>query len=298
MAALKLPTIGTGLEVERALAPMERRRLLDTADLLLTVGGRSKDRKRYKTGERPQRKGYRPYRNRAIVYTLIETGMRRAAITQVNLDQVDLRRKMLTVVEKGGYTHPYQISREGTQAIQDYLTQERDQDAARWQSPALFLAAATVPQGTGRLMVEVINTVWNAVCRVAQVQGRTPVVSVARSGCAKGAHGMPGLGTFRKRIEADQAFNRLKIPRVAGDQGLPELQCGGGNQRIGKADAVLLAERNGALHNRFGQRHLGKIAQQVGRLLQLGSGLRVAQHLDPGNHGDSRARSDPGGDLG
>ena len=29
-------------------------------------------------------------------------------------------------------------------------------------------------QGTGRPTVRVINTVWNAVCRVAQVQGRTP----------------------------------------------------------------------------------------------------------------------------
>jgi hypothetical protein len=46
MAALKLPTIGTGREVERALTPAERRCLLDAADLLLTMGGRSKDRKR------------------------------------------------------------------------------------------------------------------------------------------------------------------------------------------------------------------------------------------------------------
>jgi hypothetical protein len=57
---------------------------------------------------------------------------------------------------------PYQISREGAQAIQDYLTQERPLDAARWPSPALFLTAATVPQGNGRLMVGVVNTVWNA----------------------------------------------------------------------------------------------------------------------------------------
>jgi hypothetical protein len=32
MAALKLPTIGTGLEVERAVPPAERRRLVDAAD--------------------------------------------------------------------------------------------------------------------------------------------------------------------------------------------------------------------------------------------------------------------------
>jgi hypothetical protein len=45
-SARKLPTIGTGREVERALTPAERWRLLDAADLLLTMGERSKDRKR------------------------------------------------------------------------------------------------------------------------------------------------------------------------------------------------------------------------------------------------------------
>src|SRR5213076_329696 len=90
MATLTLPAVGTGLEVDRALTPAERRRLLDAADLLLTIGGRSKDRKRYKTGERPRRRtGYRPYRNRAIVYALIETGMRRAAVTRLDLAQGD-----------------------------------------------------------------------------------------------------------------------------------------------------------------------------------------------------------------
>jgi len=174
MAAIKLPALGTGLEVDRALTAAERRRLLDAADLLLAIGGRSKDRKRYKTGERPRRMGYRPYRNRAIIYTLMETGMRRAAVTHLDLTQTDLAGRRLTVVEKGGATHTYQISREGVQAIKDYLGYERAQDTARWPSPALFLAAATVPQGTGRLTVGVVNTIWNAVCRVAQVQGRTP----------------------------------------------------------------------------------------------------------------------------
>lgn len=144
MAAIKLPALGTGLEVDRVLTAAERRRLLDAADLLLTIGGRSQDRKRY-----------RPYRNRAIVYTLIETGMRRAAVTHFDLAQANLAGRRLTVVEKGGHTHTYQISREGLQAIQDYVIHERMQDAAQWPSPALFLVAATVPQGTGRLTVGV-----------------------------------------------------------------------------------------------------------------------------------------------
>ena len=213
MAALKLPTIGTGLEVERALTAAERRRLLDAADLLLTVGGRSKDRKRYKTGERPRRKGYRPYRNRAIVYTLLETGMRRAAITQLNVDQVALGRKTLTVVEKGGYTHTYQISREGAQAIQDYLTHDRATDAARWLSPALFLTAATAPKGTGRLMVGVVNTIWNAVCRVAQVQGRTP--HSARH--AMGKHIMDktkNIAAIQRQLGHRQAAYAMQYARV------------------------------------------------------------------------------------
>jgi site-specific recombinase XerD len=95
-------------------------------------------------------------------------------VTHLDLAQVDLAGRRLMVVEKGGAIHTYQISREGAQAIQDYIRHERDQDTARWPSPALFLAAATVPQGTGRLTVGVVNTVWNTVCRVAQVQGRTP----------------------------------------------------------------------------------------------------------------------------
>src|SRR5690242_18240198 len=74
-------------------------------------------------------------------YTLIETGMRRAAVTHLDLPQTDLAGRRLTVVEKGGATHTYQMSQEGIRAIQDYLVHERAQDAARWPSPALFLAA-------------------------------------------------------------------------------------------------------------------------------------------------------------
>jgi site-specific recombinase XerD len=95
-------------------------------------------------------------------------------VTRLDRAQVDLAGRRLMAVEKGGATHTYQISREGAQAIADYLVHERMQDAARWLAPALFLAAATVSHGTGRLTVRVINTIWNAVCRVAQVQGRTP----------------------------------------------------------------------------------------------------------------------------
>ncbi|MBI4739279.1 site-specific integrase [Candidatus Woesearchaeota archaeon] len=174
MDRLKLPAVGVGLDVEKALTPAERRRVLDAADMLTATGGKSKDRKRFKGKERPTRKGYRPYRNRAIVYTLIETGMRRAAIIRLNVTDIDFQRRTIAVEEKGGYVHTYQISREGAHAIRDYIETERDQDAARWQSGAVFLPAATVPKSTGRLDVWTVNQVWNAVCQTANVKGKTP----------------------------------------------------------------------------------------------------------------------------
>jgi integrase len=174
MAKLKLMPIGTGLEVERAITPSERRRILDAADSLPLVGGKSRDRYRFRGQDRPKRKGYRPYRNRAIVYTLIETGMRRAAVRNLNLEDVNFKKRNVSAEEKGGRTHTYKISREGLKAIEDYLEKERKQDHKQWKSPALFLSPATNPHGDGRFNPRVINTAWNEVCQLAQVEGHTP----------------------------------------------------------------------------------------------------------------------------
>jgi len=217
MAKIKLPAVGSSLQIERALTPAERRRLLDAADQLPLIGGRSKDRKRYRTGERPMRKGYRPYRNRAIMYTLIETGMRRAAITKLNVDHLDSRRRTLCVEEKGGYSHTYAISREGWQAIEDYLAHERDKDAERWGSLALFLPASTTAHSTGRLAVLAINDIWKAVCRQAQVEGKTP--HSARH--AMGQHIMSKTGNIaavQRQLGHRHAAYSMQYARVSEQQ--------------------------------------------------------------------------------
>lgn len=217
MAKIKLPAIGSSLQIERALTLAERRRLLDAADQLLVTGGRSKDRKRYRTAQRPMRKGYRPYRNRAIIYTLIETGMRRAAITKLNINHLDSHRRALSVEEKGGYSHTYAISREGCQAIEDYLEHERDKDAARWQSLALFLPASTVAHSTGRLAVLAINDIWKAICLSAQVQGKTP--HSARH--AMGQHIMAKTGNIaavQRQLGHRYAAYSMQYARVSDQQ--------------------------------------------------------------------------------
>lgn len=174
MAKITLQPVGTGLDIERALTPSERRKILDAADRLLEVGGRSKDRNRYRTAKRPIHKSYRPYRNRAIVYTLIETGMRRAAITNLNLADVDWRKRSLNVEEKGEVTHSYGISKEGIDAIRDYVEHERPQDAEHWKSPSLFLTPAMNPRAGAHLSTRSINVIWFVICQAAGVQGKTP----------------------------------------------------------------------------------------------------------------------------
>jgi integrase len=139
MAKMKLMPIGNGLEIERAISPAERRRILDAADTLPIVGGRSKDRHRFRDKERSMREGCRPFCNRAIVYTLIETGMRRAVVRNIDLADVDFERRLINVKEKGGMTHGYKISREGISAIEDYVAKERTVDFKKWKSPVLFL---------------------------------------------------------------------------------------------------------------------------------------------------------------
>lgn len=175
MEKMKLLPVGVGLEVERALTAGERRKMLDAADLLLRIGGESKDRSRHRReGERRKRKGYRAYRNRAVIYTLIETGMRRAAIRSLNLADVDFKRKSLSVVEKGGHTHRYQISGEGLAAIRDYIDKERGIDDEVIQSPALFLPASNNGNAKERLSVVTVDDIWKECAKVAGVEGKTP----------------------------------------------------------------------------------------------------------------------------
>lgn len=217
MDKIKLQPLGTGLEVERALTASERRKVLDAADLLPQMGGRSKDRNRYRGVERPRHKGYRALRNRAIIYTLVETGMRRAAVTKLDVSDVDFRKKTLTVEEKGGVTQSYQISNEGLQAIRDYLDQERLVDDEKWKSPALFLTPSTNPHGDGRLSVQIVNDVWNEVAALAGVEGKTP--HSARH--AMGKHIMEKTGNVaavQRQLGHRNAVYSMQYSRITADE--------------------------------------------------------------------------------
>jgi integrase len=217
MEKIRLQPLGTGLEVERALTASERRKILDAADLLVEIGGRSRDRSRFRGTERPKRKGYRAYRNRAIIYTLIETGMRRAAAANLDLDSLNFKKRTVTAEEKGAVEHSYQISNEGLQAIRDYIEQERPQDDEKWQSPALFLSPFTNPHGNGRLTAQVINDVWNEVLEIAGVENKTP--HSARH--AMGKHIMEKTGNVaavQRQLGHKNAVYSIQYSRITADE--------------------------------------------------------------------------------
>jgi integrase len=175
MLEIKLMPVGTSLDVDRALSSAERRRLLDAPDLLPSVAGRSKDRRRNKhvdPVDRSIRKNARPWRNRAIVYTLIEAGMRRAAVVNLNLERIDWGERLVAVTEKGGMTHSYPISNQGPAAIKDYIAHERHSDNTDRLS-ALFLPAMTTHNSNGRLIPLVVNQEWEEVCVIANISHKT-----------------------------------------------------------------------------------------------------------------------------
>jgi site-specific recombinase XerD len=218
MEKIKMLSIGNQLEIERALTKQERNRILDAADQLLLVGGRSRDRHRHGGATPPQRKNFRPYRNRAIIYALIETGMRRTAITSLNLVDIDFDWRILSVVEKGGSVQPYPISKQGLAAINDYLEQERAGDQQKWQGHALFLSPLGNPHGDGRLTPRVINTVWNQVRAFAGVD-KDKTLHSARHGMGVFIMEKTGnVAAVQRQLGHKNASFSLQYSRITNDE--------------------------------------------------------------------------------
>jgi len=217
MSKIKTFSIGAGLDIERALTPVERRLMLDHADKLLKSGGESTDRHRYRKKERPIRNSFRAYRNRAIIYTLIETGMRRGAVSNIDLNNVDFKTKSISVQEKGGFTHSYKISAEGLEAIRDYIEKERPRDEEAFRSPALFLHSATVLGASGRLSAWTINQVWNMIAQEAGIEGKTP--HSARHAMGKHIIGKTGnIAAVQRQLGHKNAAYSMQYARISGKE--------------------------------------------------------------------------------
>ena len=140
--------------------------------------------------------------------------MRRAAICNLDLSELDFEKTSVTVREKGGQTHRYKISKEGAKAILDYLREERDTDSDTFPlSAALFLPAGSNANSLGRLTPGVINTVWNETCLWANIKHKTP--HAARH--AMGRHVMDKTGNVaavQRQLGHKNAAYSLQYARI------------------------------------------------------------------------------------
>src|SRR5215204_2410790 len=119
----------------RALTPAQVRSLKNLCDRLERFHRLKGQRWASKVASAPVRAHGRPWRDRAIVYVFLSTGLRREELLNLNLDQLvprtvaglrQARQGRLTGVKgKGGAERTVFLSADARQALADYLDKER-----------------------------------------------------------------------------------------------------------------------------------------------------------------------------
>jgi integrase len=162
----------------RALSPEQVRSLTNLCDRLARF--HQKRGRRWASGRAevapPVRATGRPWRDRAIVYILLSTGLRREELVRLELDQVEphtpeaLRRgrqaRITRVQGKGRTERTVFLSADARSALADYLERERPRDASP-KATALFLSAVGLPARSvdGRLSLRAINLLLEQIGR-------------------------------------------------------------------------------------------------------------------------------------
>jgi len=112
----------------------------------------------------------RPWRDRAMVYVLLSTGLRREELVRLNLDQIEpcrseeLRKarsaRIINVQGKGKTERTVFLSTDARVALADYLERERPLDVTQ-ETTAVFLSAKSIAARTadGRLSPSAINLI-------------------------------------------------------------------------------------------------------------------------------------------
>ena len=166
------PTKGIG---ELALPPLEPRALTEAqVRSLKSICDRLprfhqvKGRRWQELEDIPIRAHARPWRDRAIVFVLLSTGLRREELVQLDLNQVEpntaeelravRKARLLRVVGKGKTERTVFLSQDARDALADYIHKEREHDVTA-ETTALFLSACCLHCRAvdGRLSTRAVN---------------------------------------------------------------------------------------------------------------------------------------------
>jgi site-specific recombinase XerD len=124
----------------------------------------------------PVRATGRPLRDRAMIYVLLSTGLRREELIRLDLDQVSpntpatLRQarqgRIARVQGKGNTERTVFLSNDARLALADYLERERPRDVEA-QTTALFVSATGIPERAagGRLSPRAVNLILTQIGR-------------------------------------------------------------------------------------------------------------------------------------
>lgn len=177
---------------ELGLPPLEPRALNDDQVRSLKNLCDRLERFHQRTGRRianesavPVRATGRPWRDRAIIFVLLSTGLRREELVRLNLDQLEpntsdalrvvRRARLARVCGKGQTERTVFLSADSRAALADYLDHERGRDAIA-ASTALFLSATGLPAraADGRLSPRAINLILEQIGRWHDGEARDP----------------------------------------------------------------------------------------------------------------------------
>lgn len=168
----------------RALSEAQVRSLKSICDRLPRFH-QAKGRRWQGKAEAPLRVQGRPWRDRALVFVLLSTGLRREELVRLNRDQIkpntpetlrEARRARIVRVEgKGKTERTVFLSADAREALADYLERERGQDATP-QASALFLSAACLSarREDGRLSTRAVNLILEQIGRWHDADLRDP----------------------------------------------------------------------------------------------------------------------------
>jgi integrase len=133
----------------------------------------------------PVRATGRPLRDRAMIYVLLSTGLRREELIRLDLDQVSpntsatLRQarqgRIARVQGKGNTERTVFLSNDARLTLADYLERERPRDAGP-QATALFLSAVGIPERAtdGHLSPRAINLILAQIGRWHDAELKDP----------------------------------------------------------------------------------------------------------------------------
>jgi integrase len=160
----------------RALSEAQVRSLKNLCDRLERFHQLRGQRWAGREGSVPVHATGRPVRDRAMIYVLLSTGLRREELIRLDLNQVSphtpaaLRQarqgRIARVQGKGNTERTVFLSNDARLALADYLERERPRDAEP-QTTALFLSATGIPgrSADGRLSPRAVNLILTQIGR-------------------------------------------------------------------------------------------------------------------------------------